>query len=874
MRYRLPEKCLVLLIGASGSGKSTFARKFFAKTEIVSSDECRGIVSDDENNQAATGDAFDLLHYIVNKRLENGRLTVVDATNVQPESRKKLIKLADENFMQTIGIVFDYEIDVSFARNQGRPERQFGRHVVANHVRDLRRGIRGMSREGIRHCYFFGNPEEADAFEGFDRVRMWPDRTDETGPLDIIGDVHGCLDELLDLLNDLGYDIKEVDRNAPVILGDKKKREKISDRAEPDVRDVPIYFSASHPEGRKAVFVGDINDRGPDSVGAMKLVLSMINQGCGCMVPGNHDEKLYKKVIGKDVQLSHGLAGTWEQMEKESAEFIELWRRFYESLPGHLLLDGGKLAVAHAGVKEIMLGRAHGRIRSFAMYGDTTGEIDEFGLPVRYPWALDYRGRTCIVYGHTPVPEAEWLNETIDIDTGCVFGGKLTALRWPEKELVSVDARQTYCEPAKPLFATSTSLSAQHEHDDVLDLQEITGRRHVITRDRGTIIIREENATAALEIMSRFAANPKWLIYLPPTMSPVETSTAEGYLERPEQAYSYFQSQGVEQVICEEKHMGSRAVAVVCRDKDTAQKRFGVEGEQGIIYTRTGRRFFDDIELEQNVIQRVGDVVGKSGLWDVLKTDWIALDCELMPWSAKAQALIDQQYAPVGDSAMTSLKEAMHLLDVVSPEGIEAVRESFAPRLENAEKYVRAYKNYCWDVKSIEDYRLAPFHILATEGAIHFDKNHLWHMETISKMCSEEPILFATPYRVVRLDDQLSVSEATAWWEEMVERGGEGMVVKPMDFTVRGPKGLIQPALKVRGPEYLRIIYGPDYQMPHNISRLRKRGINAKRSLALREFALGSEGLHRFIEKRALRHVHECVFSVLALESEPVDPRL
>ena len=245
-----------------------------------------------------------------------------------------------------------------------------------------------------------------------------------------------------------------------------------------------------------------------------------------------------------------------------------------------------------------------------------------------------------------------------------------------------------------------------------------------------------------------------------------------------------------------------------------------------------------------------------------------------MPWSAKAQALIDQQYAPVGDSAMTSLKEAMHLLDVVSPEGIEAVRESFAPRLENAEKYVRAYKNYCWDVKSIEDYRLAPFHILATEGAIHFDKNHLWHMETISKMCSEEPILFATPYRVVRLDDQLSVSEATAWWEEMVERGGEGMVVKPMDFTVRGPKGLIQPALKVRGPEYLRIIYGPDYQMPHNISRLRKRGINAKRSLALREFALGSEGLHRFIEKRALRHVHECVFSVLALESEPVDPRL
>ena len=478
------------------------------------------------------------------------------------------------------------------------------------------------------------------------------------------------------------------------------------------------------------------------------------------------------------------------------------------------------------------------------------------------------------MYGHTPVPEAEWLNETIDIDTGCVFGGKLSALRWPEKDIDSVDARMTYTEPSRPFLGDAPTQSAQHEHDDILDLQEITGRRHVVTRDRGTIIVREENATAALEIMSRFAANPKWLIYLPPTMSPVETSTSEGYLERPEQAYSYFHNQGVTQVVCEEKHMGSRAVAIVCRDADVAQRRFGVAGEQGVIYTRTGRRFFDNLETEAAVLARVADAIGKAGLWDELKTDWIALDCELMPWSAKAQGLIDQQYAPVGDSATVAMTEAMKLLNMVDAEGIEAVRESFAPRFENAEKYVKAYKNYCWDVTSIDDYRLAPFHILATESGVHFDRDHLWHMDTIARACAHEPILFATPYRVVNLEDPLSSSEATAWWEELVEKGGEGMVVKPIDFLVRGPKGLVQPALKVRGPEYLRIIYGPDYLMPDNLVRLRKRGINAKRSLALREFALGSEGLKRFIEKRALRHVHECVFSVLALESEPVDPRL
>lgn len=875
MRYKLPEKCLVLLIGASGSGKSTFAKKYFAESEIISSDACRAIVSDDENNQAATSDAFDVLHYILNKRLKNGRLTVIDATNVQPESRRKLIQIADENYMQTIGLVFNFEVDISFERNQNRPERSFGRHVVANHVRDLRRGLRGIHKEGIRHCYYFRDPADVDEFEGFDRVRMWPDRTEDEGPFDIIGDVHGCMSELLQLLSYLGYVITEKDRNAEVILNIPPTREKISDRAEPQVQDVPIFFQASHPEGRKAVFVGDLVDRGPDSVGVIKLVLSMVKQGCGLMVPGNHDEKLYKKVQGREVQLNHGLAETWEAMSKESPEFIELWRRFYESLPGHVLLDRGRLAVAHAGVKELMIGRAHGRIRAFAMYGETSGEIDEFGLPVRYPWALDYRGRTSIVYGHTPVPEAEWLNETIDIDTGCVFGGKLTALKWPEKEFVSVQAEATYCEPSRPfLDDASPALSAQHEHDDILDLQEITGRRHVITRDRGTIIVREENATAALEIMSRFAANPKWLLYLPPTMSPVETSTAEGYLERPEQAYSYFQSQEVTKVVCEEKHMGSRAVAVVCKDQEAALRRFGIAGEQGIIYTRTGRRFFDNLETEQTVIGRVAEAIGKAGLWDELNTDWIALDCELMPWSAKAQALIEHQYMPVGDSAIGALGKVMDVLNSVSIEGIEAVRESFAPRMENAERYIKAYQHYCWDVKSIDDYRLAPFHILATEGTVHFDKNHEWHMKTIAKACTFDPILFATPYRIVSLDDPLSVSEATAWWEEMVAKGGEGMVVKPFDFLARGPKGLIQPALKVRGPEYLRIIYGPDYLMPENISRLRKRGINAKRSLALREFALGAEGLKRFVEKRPLRHVHECVFSVLALESEPVDPRL
>lgn len=871
MKTYLPENCLVLLIGASGCGKSTFAAKHFLPTEVVSSDYCRALVSDDDNNQAVTGDAFELLHYIVAKRMKNRRLIVVDATNVQPESRKKLIDLADSHFYQTFGVVFNFDVDISFDRNQNRPERQFGRHVVAGHVRDLRRSLKQIKREGFRSVTFFNEPSQVDAFEGFERVPMWTDRNHDSGPFDIVGDVHGCLGELIELCKELGYEVQTNDLEAAVELKHREKIESVQKPTDPDVSSFPAYYSVTHPENRKLVFLGDLIDRGPDPVGVIKFVVSAVKTGGALVVPGNHDEKLYKKIRGQSVNDNHGFGATWAEVEKESDDFREAFKRYYESLPGHLVLDSRRLAVAHAGLHENMIGLAHRRIRDFVMYGETTGEIDEFGLPVRYPWALDYRGRTCVVYGHTPVPEAEWLNETIDIDTGCCFGGKLSALRWPEKEVISVDAFETYSIPAKPLVVAPT-LSAQHEHDDLLDLSDMLKRMHVVTRDRGTIIIREENASAALEVMSRFAANPKWLIYLPPTMSPVETSTEPGFLERPEQAFEFFQREGIDRVICEEKHMGSRAVVIACKDENVALKRFGVTDERGIVYTRTGRRFFEDHTLEQAFVDRVYSGFEESGVLADLNSDWIALDCELMPWSAKAQGLIREQYEPVGVSAEIALRESEAFLRAA---GQGEIADRVSERLGNALRYKTAYEAYCWNVSSLDDYRLAPFHILASEGACHFHRDHEWHMNEISRACGTgDPILFATPNRIVDLSDEGAVRGAIEWWESLVGQRGEGMVVKPIEFTARRTRGLIQPALKVRGPEYLRIIYGPDYLMDQNLNRLRKRGLKTKRSLAQREFALGKEALERFVEGKPLRYVHECVFAVLALESEPVDPRL
>lgn len=405
MKITIPELSLVVMIGASGSGKSTFARQHFKATEILSSDLCRGLVSDDENDQSATNDAFAVLHFIARKRLAAGRLTVVDATNVQPEARKPLVEIAREFHVLPVAIVVDMPERLCQDRNQNRPDRQFGSHVVRNQAQQLRRSIRGLEREGFRHIFKLSSPEEVAA-ASITRQPLWNNLKQEHGPFDIIGDVHGCCDELVQLLTQLGY-------------------EKNSDGYKP-------------PEGRKAVFVGDLVDRGPKIPETVRLVKEMVEARHALCVPGNHDIKFVRAIRGRDVKLTHGLDDSLRQFktyDETAAGFSRTAADFLDKLVSHYVLDDGKLVVAHAGMKEEMQGRGSGKVREFALYGETTGETDEYGLPVRYNWAAEYRGKAMVVYGHTPVAEPEWLNRTINIDTGCVFGGRLTALRYPEKEL-------------------------------------------------------------------------------------------------------------------------------------------------------------------------------------------------------------------------------------------------------------------------------------------------------------------------------------------------------------------------------------------------------------------------------------------------------
>ena len=878
MKIKIPNLSLVVLIGPSGSGKSTFAEKHFLPTEVISSDFCRGLVSDDENDQTVTNQAFGLVHTIATKRLALGKLTVIDATNVQQEARKPLVAIAREFHCIPVAILFNLPEKLCQARNKKRKNRNFGSHVIRQQRSQLRRSKKGLKREGFRHIYTFESEELVEKATII-REPLWNDKRDLSGPFDIIGDIHGCCDELELLLEKLGY-VASYDMPGDDIWSNK---------------------AFSHPEGRKAVFLGDLVDRGPRILDTVKIVRNMIKAGNALCVPGNHDIKFMRKLWGKNVPITHGLDKSIAELESVDVSIREQLRKeladFLHSLVSHYVLNDGKLVVSHAGMKQEMQGRGSAKVRDFALYGETTGETDEFGLPVRYNWAEEYKGPSMVVYGHTPVPEPEWLNRTINIDTGCVFGGRLTAMRYPEKELIYVPAAETYCEPAKPFLdedEQAPRLTAQQKYDDLLDAEDVIGKRIISTRLRPNITIREENATAALEVMSRFATDPKWIIYLSPTMSPCETSNKDGYLEYPSEAFAHYRSAGVPKVVCEEKHMGSRAIIIICRNEDVVREKFGIISDgTGVVYTRTGRRFFDDKALEEELLTYVRDAMTACAFWDELNTDWVCLDCELMPWSAKAQELLRSQYASVGAASRAALKDTLSVVNTAAsrddlekdfivpknssarPADINKIISWYQKRRDMTQKYVNAYRHYCWPVNSIADLKLAPFHILATEKSVHVDKDHVWHMETIKKFCNKgKDVLLSTPYKVVDVTKPHDQKECEKWWNEITEKGGEGMVVKPFDFITRGKRGLIQPAVKVRGREYLRIIYGPEYTSNKHLKRLRSRGLGRKRSLALREFALGIEALERFVRKEPLRRVHECVFGVLALESEPVDPRL
>lgn len=863
MIINIPEFCLILLIGVSSSGKSSFAKKHFLNTEIISSDFCRAYVADDEKDQSVTGDAFEILHFITEKRLKNRKLTVIDATNLHASARKSLQEIAKKYYCQSVALFLDVPENILKERHANRTDRDFDIRVIDRQLRDFRNSLSEVGHKNFKGVYKL-KLEDIESTQII-RNKMYMDKKEENPPFDIIGDIHGCFDELYELVLKLGYNVEII-----------KETKIVQDEINNEFKEyITKKFIVSHPENRRLIFVGDLIDRGPNSPDVLRFVMDCVESNLAFCVIGNHEAKFIRKLTGSNVKLTHGLQQTVDQLALEDETFMERVKTFMSTLKSHHIFDNGKLVVSHAGIREEMQGRHSGSIKAFCMYGDTTGETDEFGLPVRLNWAIDYKGKPLVAYGHTPVPTAEFFNNTIDLDTGCVFGGALSALRYPEREIVEVKAKTVYYEPIRPLITEKPI----NKDQNILNINDVLGKKIIDTFLMRNILIREENSIKALEVMSRFAVNPKWLIYLPPTMSPVETSNKKDYLEYPIEVFNYYKKNKVEKVVCEEKHMGSRAVIIVTKDFESTNKVFGINEETlGVCYTRTGRKFFNNKNIENELLEKINKALTKADFWDKFNTTWVCLDCEIMPWSFKALDLVKNQYASVGIAGKIALdsisKEIEHLkqrnLDVSELEKI------FLPKKENISKFIASYKNYCQEVDSINDIKVAPFHILATEKNVYKNKSNLWHMENIADFCEyEQNILLKTKFLEVNTNNEDDIEKACKWWEELTSTGGEGFVVKPFDFlSFVENSDFIQPAIKCRGKEYLRIIYGADYTLEQNLTRLKERGLGKKRNLAKKEFALGLEALERFVRKESLTKVHECVFGVLALESEEVDPRL
>ncbi|UQZ35011.1 polynucleotide kinase-phosphatase [Paenibacillus sp. PK3_47] len=857
-----PHGGIIVLVGPSNSGKTTLLRRLveegtLLQTEIVSSDDYRTLVGDIDyvewkgrpreeadivynDYQKLSKLAFEAMNTIVGMRCRLGRLTVVDATHLLPEYRAKYIELAAKHDLPCAAWVLDVPEQILLERDKGR-EQPRGRQRVKAQYAQFRRSLRGMREEGFEFTYFLKAEEDVRFIRKENPLLL-----DIGAGFDVIGDIHGCYDEMLELLGQLGYT--------------------------PD--DEGLF---RHPDGRTLISAGDVMSRGPKSLETLSFWKQHCDAGAARMIDSNHGWKIARYLDGRSVTLSHGdekFAAELAQYARDNGDgaadaFKKEMKQFLLSAPSHLVLCSNgvrRVVVAHAGIRDEYIGKQSRRISDFCRYGDTEG-TDGSGKPVRKEWYVEHDSGELIVWGHDPRPYPAVVKNTINIDQGAVFGGALTAYRYPEGQFVSVKAQQDYAgDPDSPLIRWERGRFAPP------NLRKFVEGYSVMTEAYGELSVRGEFVKAAIDTVSHFTVPLEELVYIPPTMSPPAVSADEAYLEHPREAFDYFRAQGVQKMIAEKKHMGSRAVLLLFRDAGAAVSYVG-RPTLGTIYTRTGRSFFDSA-TEAEVLSRLNADLHAAGYFVKHSTDLLLLDAEIIPWNLKARELIATQYAHVAEAAQMDREHLLEKLKEAEQAGrdVSGWVQEMEEKLKNARVFREAFQKYCWDVSGLEGVRIAPFHTLAHSGQSYFDHSHLWHMEHNRELAGVSPLFMETEYRII--SSEADEAEVIRWWEEMTEDGHEGIVIKPEVFITRNGKSMIQPAVKVRGRKYLHIIYGMDYLQPEHLARLKQRKTGKKERHALMECALSAESVERFIRKEPVERVHECVLAALALESDPVDPRL
>lgn len=860
----LPQTGIVLMMGPSSSGKTTLLERLIAEgvlldSEVISSDQFRTLLSDavfldwkgypkdeadilQDEYQHISKEAFEAMDYMVEKRCQLNKLTIVDATHLQAQDRLKYIQIARNNNVPISIIAIEASEDKLLKWDEKR-EHPRGKKRIRQQLQMFKRQVRFLKKEGYSAQYVW-KAEELDNIS-FERKtnRM---KLEVGNGLDIIGDIHGCYDEFIELLTTIGYE-----------------------------QNAEGYYI--HPEGRKIVSVGDVMSRGPKSLNVLEFFSRHIDADLAYMIDSNHGWKIARWLDGRKVNMLHGD----EKLVEEFAHFEEVYgiektqeqkaifKQMLLRAPSHYVLqkNGVQAAVvAHAGIKDEYVGKHSSAISDFCRYGDVQG-FDKNGKPIRKDWYYGHQSKQLIIWGHDPKPMPIFVQNTVNIDQGVVFGGNLTAFHYPERKFTSVAAKRDYA-----LVEDNPLKKWEEKRLSPPNLLGLIDGYTVLAEQFGELKIPSKMVKAAIDDVSHFTLPLEELIYIPPTMSPTpKASSLPNYLEHPQQAFEYYRSQQVNKMVAQKKHMGSRGVLLLFQNNMLAKKYIGRKTE-GVIYTRTGRPFFNK-ELGMTVLQKLQQDL--QPYFAAHQTEFVLLDAEILPWNLKAKDLIQKQYAHVSEMALLDRTKRQTMLLTAQKNGakIDQWIAETEEQLKHTQTFHTSFQQYIWDTNGMNGIQIAPFHILAHSGKTFFDETHLWHMDRSKELSTYSSLIVETQYRVV--DNELSERAAIAWWEEMTGEGHEGFVIKPLYFVQRNEKGqMVQPAIKVRGADYLHIIYGMDYLAPENLLRLKQRNTNKKQKKAIREFALGMEGIRRFVNQESLGRIHECVLGTLAMEADPVDPRL
>lgn len=859
MKINIPNGAIVLLIGPSNSGKSTLLKSLVAsqqilKSEIISSDDYRLLVADSdfidfsnvakedeelifEKYQRVTEEAFNALHTIVNARAKLNKISFIDATNLRSFDREKYFTIAKQHHVPVVAIVLNTLKEQLIARDAQRDNPR-GEKRVLQQLKTFKYELKSLKREAFTQIYTL-KEEEVEIIRTSNPLYLNIDNG-----FDIIGDIHGCYDEMLQLLKTLGYEQQN-----------------------------DLYI---HPAGRRLISVGDIMSRGPKSIATMQFWLKQTEANLSFMTDSNHGWKIARWLRGQQVTLNHGD----ELVEQEfiayeqshsAEETTDLKKRFAHMLlnaPSHYILtqnDRTKAIVTHAGIKDHYISKQSKVISDFCRYGDIQ-QTDRLSKPIRGDWFINHKTSELIIWGHDVKVQPFKANRTINIDQGVVFGGELTALQFPELKFKSIKAFNNYVG-----MKENPILEAKEKRFNPPNVAQFIDGFTVHTLNDDQITIAKENVLAAMDTFSHTTLPLEQIVYIPPTMSPTpQTSSLDDYLEHPTEAFNYYKKNGVKKMIAEKKHMGSRAVIFIAKNNAVAKKMINSDS-LGYIATRNGRPFFEQVQ-QQQMVNKIHEELLAKNYFEQFNTEFVLMDAEILPWNLKAHRLIDQQYETVAENALMDRHKIIEKLQLTNDIDVTNWLEEYTTKYKNAACFDAVFKNYCWATHELSGIQIAPFHILAHSSSTNFHETHSWHMKMNEFLAENSSLFIATEYRLI--DSEKDELEVIEWWKEMTDIGHEGIIIKPLHYETYYKGKLLQPAIKVRGREYLRIIYGMDYTNETTMKKLKHRNPSRKMRNALLEFKLGIEGISRFVRSESNARIHECALATLALESDAIDPRL